>query len=420
MTTVPARERGLYHGWKVVIALFLAGMMVYGCGLYSFTLFITPLTAEFGWSRAATSGLVSAFWLAAPLTLAGDPIIRRFGGFRMIAAGVVIASLTLIAIGTCKSLIMLYALRLVMGVGKVLMACGVSILAAQWFSRSYGMAIATCYAGWHFGGLTMVPLTQMLIDHVGWRTTAMILGVAISAVTLPPLWLWTRVPSPAERGEIPEIGGRLPLSVDTPRAGAAPALGTVMAQPIVWWSMGVTMLGAVAYGAIITNEAALVDELAALRGLGHGLGAGAVSLTAVTALIGALVFGWAADRLPPLLLSTVDLLLMIAGAMGFVLVARGGGPLVIDLSAIAFGLAVGGFEPVVVPHMKKCLPQQWFGHAYGTWYLGYLGVLFAAPIGLGWLHDVTGSYLTALECALVPVLLAFVPAVLAARVKALV
>jgi hypothetical protein len=96
-------------------------------------------------------------------------------------------------------------------------------------------------------------------------------------VTLPPLWLWTRVPSPAERGEIPEIGGRLPLSVDTPRAGAAPALGTVMAQPIVWWSMGVTMLGAVAYGAIITNEAALVDELAALRGLGHGLGAGAVS-----------------------------------------------------------------------------------------------------------------------------------------------
>jgi hypothetical protein len=61
MTTVLARERGLYHGWKVVIALFLAGMMVYGCGLYSFTLFITPLTAEFGWSRAATSGLVSAF-----------------------------------------------------------------------------------------------------------------------------------------------------------------------------------------------------------------------------------------------------------------------------------------------------------------------------------------------------------------------
>ena len=66
-------RRGIYHGWKVVAALFLTGMMVYGCGLYSFTLFVTPLTEEFGWSRAATSGLVSIYWLAAPLT---RPVIR--------------------------------------------------------------------------------------------------------------------------------------------------------------------------------------------------------------------------------------------------------------------------------------------------------------------------------------------------------
>lgn len=413
-----AAPPGLYHGWKVVIALFLAGMMVYGCGLYSFTLFITPLTQEFGWSRAATSGLVSVFWLSAPLTLAGDPIIRRFGGFRMIAAGVVIAAVALIAIGFCRSLAVLYLLRFGMGIGKVLMACGVSILAAQWFGRSFGMALATCYAGWHFGGLVMVPLTQMLIDHVGWRQTAMTLGVAIAVVTLPPLWWWTRVPSPAQRGLVPETGE--PLVLTEQRHGAAPPLSRVVSAPVVWWSMAVTMLGAVAYGALITNEAALVDELALARGLGHGLGAGAVSLTAITALFGALAAGWLADRIAPLALTWLVLALMALGAFGFVGVELTGNRLLLDLSAVAFGLSVGSYEPAVVPHMRKCLPQEWFGHAYGAWYLGYLGVLFVAPIGIGAIHDWTGSYLAALEVAMVPLLLAFVPAVMAARIKPLV
>ena len=40
----------LYYGWRVVAALFVVGMMVYGGGLYAFTLFIPPLTTEFGWS----------------------------------------------------------------------------------------------------------------------------------------------------------------------------------------------------------------------------------------------------------------------------------------------------------------------------------------------------------------------------------
>lgn len=422
MTThmsVPSAGGGLYHGWKVVAALFLAGMMVYGCGLYSFTLFITPLTEEFGWSRAATSGLVSVFWLSAPLTLAGDTIIRRIGGFRMIAAGVVIASVTLIAIGRCDSLALLYGLRFLMGVGKVLMACGVSILAAHWFSLRFGMALATCYAGWHFGGLVMVPLTQAMIDHVGWRTTATVLGLAIAVVALPPLFWWTRVESPFDRGEIPETG----KSDSGPHHDDQPAprgtLGQVMAQPIVWYSLGVTMLGAVTYGALLTNEAALVDEMAALHRLPHGLGSDAVSLTAIAALFGALLFGWLADRWTQLPLVLSEIALLALGALGLLGADLTGSLWLVDGGALLFGLAVGGYEASVVPHMKRCLPQRWFGQAYGAWYLGFLATLFAAPIGIGWVHDRTGSYHDALLVALIPVLLALIPAMLGARVRRL-
>jgi len=67
----PAGQEHLYYGWKVLAALFMAGFMVYGGGLWSFVLFVLPLTQEFHWNRAATGGLVTAFWLSAPLILLG-------------------------------------------------------------------------------------------------------------------------------------------------------------------------------------------------------------------------------------------------------------------------------------------------------------------------------------------------------------
>ncbi len=45
----------MYHGNKVIIALFFAGFVVYGGGLYGFALFVPPLTEEFHWSRGAPS-----------------------------------------------------------------------------------------------------------------------------------------------------------------------------------------------------------------------------------------------------------------------------------------------------------------------------------------------------------------------------
>jgi hypothetical protein len=65
--------RTIFHGWWVVLSLFLSDFMLFGGGLYSFILMIPILTEEFHWSRAATGGLVSTFWLAAPISL--------FGGF---------------------------------------------------------------------------------------------------------------------------------------------------------------------------------------------------------------------------------------------------------------------------------------------------------------------------------------------------
>lgn len=400
-----------YHGWKVVAALFIVGMMVYGCGLYSFTLFITPLTDEFGWNRATTSALVSVYWLAAPLTLVGEPLMRRLGGFRLIAAGVIIAAAATFCLGLCSTLPLLFVLRVLMGIGKVLMASGISLLAAYWFKARFGLALACCYAGWHFGGLVMVPLTQLLIDMVGWRETTALLAFAIVAIGLPPLLLWVRVPSPFDRGVEPETELPLTQIEDTPLAQPRANFASVLGHPMLWLSIGVTVLAGFAYGAVLTNEAVLIDEIPMLR----GLGAAAVSATALAALCGAIAMGWLADRLPFLKLALLELGLMLAGIVGFLCLYAVPQPALMFAAALCFGIAVGGFEAAVLPNLRRSLRTAAFGHAFGIWYLCYLATLFIAPIGAGWIRDIALDYAPALVILAVMTAASVVPALEIAR-----
>src|SRR5450755_1210136 len=116
---IQSRSGGLYYGWRVLIALFLAGFMVYGGGLYSFVLFVVPLTQEFHWNRAATGGLVTAFWLSAPLILLGGFGIKRFGATRMLIAGILIEAACVALLSTVSTFGEMYLLRAAMGLGKV-------------------------------------------------------------------------------------------------------------------------------------------------------------------------------------------------------------------------------------------------------------------------------------------------------------
>src|ERR1700722_19002926 len=94
----PRRHGAHFQGWDVVVALFVVGFMLYGGGFYSFILFVPPIANEFHWSSAGTAGLVSAFFLSAPLSLWAAPLITRFGEKRLIITGIIIEAVCLMLI----------------------------------------------------------------------------------------------------------------------------------------------------------------------------------------------------------------------------------------------------------------------------------------------------------------------------------
>lgn len=402
----------IYYGWRVVAALFVVGMMVYGGGLYAFTLFIPPLTSEFGWSRAATGGLVSIFWLAAPLTLAGSYVNNRLGAFRLVSAGVIIEGVCMILVGLSHSLTGMFIIRTVMGLGKIMMAAGVNLQAAAWFRRRFGMALAVCYSGWHFGGLVLAPVAQFCIDQVGWRNTSFLLGALIIIVSMPLMIAWGRVRDPAQLG-LALDGGAAPdttmPATDAEEHAAAPLLRTAT----FWMAVIVTVLGGVAYGGLLTHEVALINE----HPIAHSVAALALSLTAGAALAGALVFGYLCDRLPFRLIMSCELGLMLASLFGFVAFDSSSGTALLLVSATTFGLSVGGFDTCIVSFIRKQGTAKSFADAFGVWYFAFLATLFSAPIGVGALHDQSGNYHIALQLmvACVAVAMLIVPALSARR-----
>ena len=192
-TTMP-----IYHGRKVLAALFMAGFMVYGGGLYCFVLLVPPLTQEFHWSRAATSGLVTAFWLSAPLILCGGWAIKRFGAIRLLIAGIIIEAVCVALLSTVSAFGEMYLLRAAMGVGKVMFAVTLPYAVSRWFSRHYSLGLGVVWAGWHVGGMVLAPLTGLIIVHYGWRAACLAIAAGLVTIGLAPI-LATKGPrSPRE------------------------------------------------------------------------------------------------------------------------------------------------------------------------------------------------------------------------------
>lgn len=163
-----------YYGWRVVLAACLGVMAGFGSlFVYTFTVFVKPLGAEFGWSREAVS---SGFAIGAVTVGLCSPLlgrwIDRFGPRRIILPcmtvfGCGIASLALLRSGIWQFYVTCFVLGVV-GNGAAHLAYSRSI--STWFQRRLGMALAFVMVGSGLGAMILPVVAQSIISRSGWRT----------------------------------------------------------------------------------------------------------------------------------------------------------------------------------------------------------------------------------------------------------
>ena len=173
---------------KVAGTSFVVLFSIVGLALWGLPFFYDFMVQQFGWTRGqVTSGNALSKLLVGPLFgfFAGW-VVDRFGPRRIMMAGILMAGIALIGLGSISTLGFFYFFYMFNALGYV---CGgplpVQVLLSNWFDKSRGKAMGFAYLGIGFGGALVPLISHVLVQHFGWQVALRILGLLIIVLSLP-------------------------------------------------------------------------------------------------------------------------------------------------------------------------------------------------------------------------------------------
>jgi MFS family permease len=365
-----------YHGWRVVLAACLGVMAGFGSlFVYTFSVFVKPLAAEFGWSREAIS---SGFAIAAVTLGLCSPLlgrwIDRFGPRRIILIcmtvyGCAIASLALLRSGLWQFYVTCFVLGVV-GNGAAHLAYSRSI--STWFQRRLGTALAFVMVGAGLGAMILPVVAQSIISRFGWRAAYASLGGLALVLGLPLSWHYIR-----ERGIIGRESAPVPHSGMTWQQG--------LRSFAFWIVTAILFVSSISMNGAITHLSALLTD----RGLTVADAALCASILGGSSLLGRIVVGWLLDRFFG---PRVALAINLITALGIFLLARASSFSAGCLAAALIGVGAGG-EAAITPYLlMRYFGLRAFSTLYGLTWTFYAAAGAIGPVILGRAFDATGSY----------------------------
>ncbi|MFC5861424.1 MFS transporter [Acidicapsa dinghuensis] len=365
-----------YEGWAVTSAASVGVMVSFAPIVpYTFSLFLDPLHAAFGWKRQALGG---AFALAAMTVAMISPLIGllldRFPPRRILLPSILIFAAALASLsGLGHGIIRYYLTFFVLGLvanGTAQFAYTRTVL--TWFERHRGFALALILTGSGVGSIFIPPLTEWMIESHGWRSAYLMLGaIALLGIPLTALIVRNRPDSVSVGRDHSTISG----------ATVAEALRS----PAFWILAAIILLGAFSENGLVTNLAAILT--------GHGItpyiAALALSVRGGAGILGRLGTGLLIDRFSPQRIQTFILLLSAAG-MVVLAYANSSATALIGAAMLGTGL---GSEADVAPYLLA----QYFGHRHFSMLYGLTWTAYAiggatGPLTMGHLYDSAGSY----------------------------
>ena len=375
MASDPAPSR-FDFGWVVVAVLFLCTAALLGTAIYGFIMIADSMARSHGWSETAAGGLVSAMWLIAPLALFCAPVIARFGAWKLIIAGLWLLALAFAVLSLATEFWQVYALRIVMGLGKVAIMTSVPVVVMRWFDRRFGTAIAIVWAGGSAGGIVVAPLVENLARTIGPQFAPLALAVGIAAVACIAM-----ATARAERVRLPAINDHPIVAAG---AEVTPAVSRGDDRRPGWLVIAGIVAATAALGCTNVAFLALNPQLFARFEIDFATIAMIVGLNAAASTAGALAIGWLTDRLGTGWPGVAIGLISLGGTAAYLsLTAASAVPLAI-LAALLGGIAGGAAEVLWMPLLRREASGAHFPAVYGAWYFAIQVGYAAGGLVGGW------------------------------------
>lgn len=302
--------RGVFYGW-IIVGIAMLSTFASGPGQsYLFSVFIDPIIADTGMSRTGISSIYAAgTFVSAGMVFYISRLADRRGPrftltiialcFGLACFGMAFAS------GALLTALALASLR---GLGQGALPINGTLLMAQWFVRRRGRAMAIAGLGGALSTATLPPLSRLLIDSVGWRSSYLIFGLAIWLVLVPVALLLVR--------NRPEDVGLHPDGADGPPADERvvadgpdePAVKRRVLTTRMFWLLAIPMsMPSLVDTALIFHQASIFAE----RGLSSTVAAAAFTPMALAAAVFGFTGGFLIDRFGPRPLYIVALAILL-------------------------------------------------------------------------------------------------------------
>jgi MFS family permease len=182
-----------YYGWVVIFIVFLT--LLVSAAISSFpSILIQSLEQEYGWNRAAISGVISVrillYGLMGPFSAA---LMARFGIRRMMVIAMILVSVSLGLTPLMTQvwhLVLLWGILGGLGTGALANVLGVTV-ANRWFVKHKGLVIGLLTASAATGQLLFLPLLAKITSEIGWRYAVYAI-IAALLLLLPIVAIWMR------------------------------------------------------------------------------------------------------------------------------------------------------------------------------------------------------------------------------------
>lgn len=375
----------LFYGFVIVLAALFLDMISAGVH-FTFGIFFTPLSNEFGWTRAAISGAFTFYSLShGALYIITGRLSDRFGPRPMMIVSGLFFGLGFFLMSTITSLWQLYFFYFFLAVAQS--GCYVPLMStvARWFDKWRGLMTGLVLAGGGLGQATFPQISTRLIEGFSWRHAYIYLAIGVCILVV--FWALFLRRDPSKMGLLPygaekEIPGKIKAN------SLGMSLREAAATRYFWLFCMAIVLAQFSIGMMVVHAVPHGQDL----GMTASAAASVVTVFAGCGISARVIFGAIIDRIggKPVMATAC---LIIAITLLSLSMTKSIGAFY-AISAV-FGLGFGGFVASQSPFAAQLFGLKSHGVILGVATFGAALGGGLGPLLAGAIYDATGSYTAA-------------------------
>jgi MFS family permease len=367
------------YGWVMVAVGAVITCVAMGA-LFALPVYLQPMSAESGWSRAGISGAMTIAFIVMGIAGFGWGVLSDRIGPRpvVMVAAVLLGAGLLLAAQAPNLLVFQIAYGGLIGASGGAFFAPLISATVGWFDTKRGLAVSLVSIGGGVAPMIVSPIATILIENYGWRFAMSATGI-VALILLLPISLLVRRP---------------PVTQDTPtvdttkavKAGWLPkgAIAALKTPPFIVLAVTFFFCCGAHSGPIFHTV-----SYAIFCGAAPLAATSIYSVEGIAGLFGRVICGYLADRYGVKKVIVGGLALQAVGIYSYIYVSQL--PHFYAL-AVVLGIVYGGVMPLYSVLAREYFSQSVMGTVLGAASLTSSLGMALGPVGGGWIFDTFGTY----------------------------